>query len=111
MPLLYDYTPDERRILGDVIRLILEQLYPRDKITSLNRDEAYHLCNITSEVIGHVMEYSNLVWSHFNHLNQPAVDPGYEVLLRKVQRALDNRNLDINNLLGSINESNMSKGD
>ncbi|MFA5132925.1 MAG: hypothetical protein WC444_06390 [Candidatus Paceibacterota bacterium] len=104
MPQFYPPTPEEQQRMHNIITAVLDQLYPRDKITLLNRDETYHLCNLVSEVTGHIQEYSNLVWSHFNHLNKPTVDPSHEVLLRKLERALNNRGLDINNLINSLNE-------
>jgi hypothetical protein len=104
-------TPEQRETLRKTIANIMEQLLPIDRITTLNSNEAYLLWDLAVEVQVNVQLYANIVFEYYRKLNKPTQDNQQEILLRKIERALNNRGIDLSNLLTSVNEADMSKGD
>jgi hypothetical protein len=101
---ILDPTPEQQATLRKVIANVMDQLLPIDQIPTLNSNEAYLLWDLAVEVQVNVQLYANIVFEYYRKLNKPSQDNKQEILLRKIERALNNRGLDVSNLLASINE-------
>ena len=110
MSLTVDPTPEQEATVRRIISELMDQLLPRDQITTLNRGQAYCLFKMTSLIKATIEEYNNTVFAHFRHLNGPTELEQKEDLLQKIAKALGNDQGTISNLLNSIIEDDVSKG-